>query len=216
MRCQKARWFLSARCDGTLSARQRARLDSHLEICAECRKEAFYFSEVGALIPRLEKVAVRPDFDLRLRAAVYRAEHGVTVSGHSRFGSVRPAWRPALLAASVAGLVLAGYGGYEIYRSSRAGAVHNDVAVVSADSRTGTSTGDAALAGTTANAALIPVDGLSEEARHLQERYLAGGGMPENYVLGIEGLNDPLSKKPALNFVMPVMTTDQVARKVSY
>ncbi len=76
MRCRKARWYLSALCDDTLSEKQRRELKSHLEECPACRREAFYFSEIKGQTGHLEQIRARADFDLRLRTRIkaYEAE----------------------------------------------------------------------------------------------------------------------------------------------
>ena len=38
MRCRKARFLISEYTDGTLDPRKSARLESHLESCADCRE----------------------------------------------------------------------------------------------------------------------------------------------------------------------------------
>lgn len=204
MRCRKARWFLSARCDGTLSERQRARLDAHLLTCAECRREGFYFSEIGVLAGRMESVAVRPDFDLRLRAAIRRVEAGeVDATGRWRFASalVRPAF--ALVTASV---VIAGGVSAYLFLSPKAIPI----------AQTSNQPTEVASDPTVLPATLTPVEGMTPEMRRLQERYLATGQLPEHYVVEAVSLDDPTSKKPSLRYVLPTVSTEQVSRKDSY
>jgi predicted anti-sigma-YlaC factor YlaD len=200
VRCRKARWFLSARCDGTVSERQRARLDAHLSTCAECRREAFYFSEIAALAGRIEKVAVRPDFDLRLRAAIRRVEAGEEKPARLwRFAPVT--LRPAFAVAAATVVVVSGLSTYW-FLSPKAGQVAQR--------------GSLAPEVTSVPATLTPVEGLTPEMRRLQEQYLATGQLPENYVVETVGLDDPTSKKPSPRYVMPTMSTEQVSRKDSY
>jgi len=70
VRCRKAHWFLSAQCDDTLSEKRRRELAAHLEECASCRRETFYFSEIKGQTARIEKVRARADFNLRLKARI--------------------------------------------------------------------------------------------------------------------------------------------------
>lgn len=84
MRCRKAHWFLSARCDDTLSEGQRLELAAHLEECPSCRREAFYFSEIRGQTGNLEKIHTRADFNLRLKAKITAWEAEVEKSATSR------------------------------------------------------------------------------------------------------------------------------------
>ncbi|MEW5700618.1 MAG: zf-HC2 domain-containing protein [Candidatus Zixiibacteriota bacterium] len=204
MRCRKARWYLSARCDGTLSERQRVRLDAHLSACPECRREGFYFSEIGALAERLEKVSVRPDFNLRLRAAIRRVETGES----------RPAWRrrfipviprPVLALAAATLVVGVGLGAYRFLSPAPGPLAQGKV-----DAAGELSTSSALPA------TLTPVEGLTPEMRRLQEQYLAAGRLPENYIVEAVGLNDPTSKKLPTRYVLPTVSTEQVSRKDSF
>jgi hypothetical protein len=69
-------------------------------------------------------------------------------------------------------------------------------------------------AGTTGK--LIPVMGNGEEALRLKDRYLEVGRLPHDYVLGGVPVNDPNYDSSALQYIMPTVSTDQVAKKVSY
>lgn len=218
MRCRKARWYLSARCDGTLSERQRARLDEHLEHCAGCRREAFYFSEISNLASRLEPVSVRPDFNLRLRAAVERQE-SIDASPRPwlRF-SFSPVWRPAVAAAAVLLLFVLTYGGYRMLHSpavgNRAGVAENaaDWAWSDPDQLPGEALSD----GFAVPSGWTPVDGQAPDAQRVRNRYLAARPSSSDFVLGTVSLDDPTAKKPEPLYVMPVIRSDQVVRKVSY
>lgn len=217
MRCRKARWYLSARCDDTLSERQRARLNQHLEGCAECRSEAFYFSEIGAAASRMETVSVRPDFNLRLRAAIRRAEAApVGLSGwRERFAVLR--LRPALAMGVVALALLTAVGSYQFssFNSEQAAMAEQvrrgEEGRLARDRAMGLPTGEQILP-----AGWTPVDGLSPEMQRLQEQYLAAENLPRNYIIEAEDLNDPLSEKPQPLYVMPTVPSEQVIRKVSY
>jgi anti-sigma factor RsiW len=70
VRCRKAHWYLSARCDDTLSEKQRRDLAAHLDECPSCRREAFYFSEIKGQTAGVEKIRARADFNLRLQAKI--------------------------------------------------------------------------------------------------------------------------------------------------
>jgi hypothetical protein len=55
MTCHEARELFSDWADDALSAEARARLDAHLDQCAECRKELERFSATVALLHRVER-----------------------------------------------------------------------------------------------------------------------------------------------------------------
>ncbi|HUU46723.1 MAG TPA: zf-HC2 domain-containing protein [Acidobacteriota bacterium] len=217
MRCRKARWYLSARCDDTLSERQRQRLNGHLEACADCRREAFYFSENAAASTRVERVAVRPDFNLRLRAAVRRAEAEAAAPTGWHAWLTGLSLRPAFAVASAAAIILAGIGAYQFsdFSRDRAALAENtqraEQGRLARAQAMGLSEAEPILpAGWTA------VDGLSPEMQRLQEQYLAGENLPRNYIVQSEGLDDPLSNKPRPLYVMPTVPSEQMVREVSY
>ena len=220
MRCRKARWFLSARCDGTLSERQRARLEEHLETCAECRREAFYFSEIGSLTKRLEPVAVRPDFDLRLKAAIRRAEATEKEGRRWYQWHLTPAYRVALGVCTVMILFAASYGSYRVL------GVDNTDATMSAEpalpnTAVATMPDGAVDTGTAESWAippsgLTPLDPMSADARILSNRYLATDLQSGEYVLGTVRIDDPMAKNQEPNYVMPMVRSDHMVKKVSY
>jgi len=217
VRCRKARWYLSARCDGTLSQRHRGRLDEHLAVCPECRRESFYFSEIGALAGRMETVSVRPDFDVRLRAAIRRAETSpAKMSPWYRRLTAQP-WRLALVTGSLAIVFGLSYGAY---RTRVAPSPNASLPVeskpdpkktleyfgnlVSGQGQPGMSSG------------WLPVDGASPEALRLRNLYLDASRGSRDYLVGTVGLDDPNTKKPSPRYVMPVERSDDMVRKVSY
>jgi len=219
VRCRKARWYLCARCDETLSERQRKRLNAHLELCSECRRESFYFAELTATASRMETVSVRPDFNLRLRSAIQRAEPVPSpVARRGWFAAVpRLQWRPAYAFAMAAALVLIAFGSfqYSSYRDRQAVAAEN--ARIGQD---GELARDAAL-GLGDNQSVVPpqwspVDGLSPEMRRLQEQYLADHKLPRNYILGGDEIADTAMAAPGTEYVMPVVRSDQMMQQVSY
>lgn len=221
MRCRKARWFLSARCDGTLSERQRARLDEHLEQCAECRREAFYFSEMGSLVRRVEQVPARPDFNLRLRAAIQREEARAVAPRKWYQWNLTPAWRLAVGSAMVVLVFAVSYGSYHVVTSNRPvppvtvmpapeTAVHATTAdrvfdaASSADNWSGYSSG------------WSEVNLMTPEGLAAQERYLAARRGAGDYVLDMYPIDDPTAKKPEPNYLMTTVPSDQVVRRTSY
>lgn len=214
MRCRKALWFLSARCDGTLSERQRGRLESHLSGCPDCRREAFYFSEIAAMSGRLQKTtAVRPDFNLRLRAAIRREEP------LPRRWSLRPpnhailAYRPALVAVTACVVCLVGLGAYKFVFVSGSSAVKTTIVPSIPQATAHSASGELELA---LRSGLIPVDGMTPEMKRLQDQYLATGQLPRDYVVDAVGADDSVGSKPMPSYVMPTMSSEQVVRKVSY
>lgn len=217
MRCRKARWYLSARCDDTLSERQRTRLSHHLEGCGECRREAFFFSAIGAAASRMGTVAVRPDFNLRLRAAIRRTETApARLAGwRERFAVLR--LRPALAMGVAAVALFVAVGSYQFssFRSAQATiaeqALRGEEGRLARARAMGLPTGEQILP-----AGWTPVDGLSPEMRRLQEQYLAAENLPRNYIIEADDLDDPLSQKPRPLYVMPTVPSEQMVRKVSY
>ena len=213
MRCRKARWFLSARCDGTLSERQRARLETHLHICAGCRRESFYFSEVSTVVlGRLESRPIRPDFNLRLRATIHRADSAPPVPWTRRVTEWIP--QPAF-AYATAVVVLAGgtYAGWRYWAQSNSNIENRSTGQVATSSRQGTMDG---ITPASTGAQLIPLEGLDPEARRLQERYLATEQLPSRYLVPGTSMVDTslLAKEP--RFVMPTVSSEQMLQKVSY
>ena len=215
MRCRKAHWYLSARCDGTLSERQRLRLEAHLATCEGCRREAFYFSELGTVATRLESHAARPDFDLRLRSAIRRADEAalMPVSWQSRFANLL--LRPALVASSVVVLGLGGLGTWSLMKGAPVPMAESHESVQSVSPRYGLAVSNGQSA-TPASGELIPVDGLSDEAQRLQARYLEAGQLPRDYVLETVRMDNTSFDSSAPRYVLPTVSPDQVAKKVSY
>lgn len=218
MRCRKARWFLSARCDGTLSERQRRRLDEHLKNCPSCRSEAFYFSEIAALSGKLEHVQVRPDFNLRLRAAIQRQESAAQVRRRWYQLNLSPAWRTALAGAAVAVLFGFSYGGYQVFVAGDDTPATPPGITVDQNWSTVPPT-----SGVIADEAMpqvpsgwTPVSGLSPEAERLRERYLAQRQGSSEYILQTVGVEDLTAQDTAPQYILQVLPYEQVAEKVSY
>jgi hypothetical protein len=214
VRCRKAHWYLSARCDGTLSERQRLRLEAHLESCEECRREAFYFSEIGSLASRLGNHGARPDFNLRLRAAIRRSEEAAArpVSWQTKLAGLL--LRPALVAASVVVLGLGGLGAWSVMHGTET----KQAISVSDEPAVSPEYGLTVPYGTAKSPSgeLIPVSDLDTEARRLQERYFETVQWPRDYVLGGVRLDDSNAQKSTTLYVLPTVSTDQVAKNVSY
>jgi hypothetical protein len=220
VRCRKARWFLSARCDGTLSERQRVRLDEHLKQCAECRREAFYFSEIGSLIPRVEKVPVRPDFNLRLRAAIQREEAKVAAPRRWYMREFSPVARLALGSAMVMVLFVASYGSYQMLNLSAdvpvtvvpapQTAAHTDYAGRPLDVSSRSDEWNSYPSGWTELNLTTP-EGLAAS-----ERYLSVRRNPGEFVLETYRLADPTAKKPGPTYMMTTVSSEQVIQRDSY
>lgn len=215
MRCRKAHWYLSARCDGTLSERQRVRLEAHLASCEECRREAFYFSEIGSLATRMESHSTQPDFNLRLRAAVRRADEAAAhpVSWQSRLSALL--LRPSLVAASIVVLGIGGLGAWSMMKGPDAPEASNSPASSEVSAQYGLPVGYSTTT-VKPSGELIPITGNDEETQKLRKRYLEAGRLPHDYVLGGEPVSDPDDDSSAMRFVMPTVSSDQVAKKVSY
>lgn len=214
MRCRKAHWYLSARCDGTLSERQRVRLEAHLSSCENCRREAFYFSEIGNLATRMATHSTQPDFDLRLRSAIRRAEYAAAhpVSLPSRMASLF--LRPAVAGASVVVLGLAGLGAWSLMTSSESPQAKNEVPTPGVSAEHGIYVGNGQLPGRPGE--LVPVDGLNEEARRLRARYLDAVRLPQDYVMDAVPLETSTVDSSRPRYVLPTVSPDQVTGKVSY
>ena len=217
MRCRKARWYLSARCDGTLSERQRGRLDDHLAGCAVCRREAFYFSEIAVVAGRMESVSVRPDFDLRLRAAIRRVEAAPADTLPWYRALVARPWRPVLAACSMVLVVGLSYGAY---RARLVPSPANSSRLMAqVDPKTTLERFQNLVSGTSQPglpSGWIAIDGNSPEAKRLQNLYLKASQGPDDFVVQTVGLDDPNTNKPAPRYVMPMERSDDMVRKVSY
>lgn len=217
MRCRKAHWYLSARCDGTLSERQRARLDDHLKSCPVCRRESFYFSEIATLAGRMEPVAVRPDFDLRLRAAISRSATASAASAPWYSLIAQNPWRRAMAVCSVVLIVGLTYGGYRTHMTNK-----SQAALSVATQTRAQSTLDyfgALVSGQTdpaIPAGWTPIEEFSPGARRLQRLYLKASQGTNDYVLDVVGLDDPNSAKPMPVYILPMERSDQMVRTVSY
>lgn len=217
MRCRKARWYLSARCDGTLSERQRGRLDDHLASCPECRREAFYFSEIAATAGRMETVSVRPDFDVRLRAAIHRAETTPSRTQSWYQLLVTRPWRPALAVCSMILVMGLSYGAYRAKTADSPNSIPQ--ATAQTDPKSTLEYFATLVSGIPAEG--VPsgwhaVDGNSPEALRLQNLYLQATQGTSDFVVPTVGLDDPNSVKPGPSYIMPVERSDDMARKVSY
>ena len=214
MRCRKARWFLSARCDETLSERQRARLQAHLDGCEECRREAFYFSEIAVLSGKVETRPIRPDFDLRLKAAIRRADAAAAIPVPWSRRLTFALWRPALAGAAVLVVALGGFGAYSLMSddeakyldSSRSGGGLTPQYGLSVDPH-GTALPEGSL---------VPVDGLDPETQKLRERYLQTGRMNQEFVTPVVRLEDSNTLSPTHRYVLPTVTAEEVGKKASY
>ena len=220
MRCRKARWFLSARCDGTLSERQRARLDEHLKQCPSCRREAFYFSEIGALAGKLEPVAVRPDFNLRLRAAIERQEKTDAVRRHWYKISLPPVWRTVLAGATVLALFAVTYGGYRVLTSggSKSQTANPGIAGEQQTTESAEVYGSTPVDPDVSDlpSGWTPVVGGAPDAQRLRDRYLAARQGSSEYVLETVKLDDLTLQEAEPRYVMPLVRSDEVVQKVSY
>jgi hypothetical protein len=192
-------------------------LTEHLEGCEGCRRDAFYYSEITASATRLEQVSVRPDFDMRLRAAIRRAD--AELPARSRwFGwltalGARPVW----LTVSATMILLASLGAYQFsdFNTTRSVAAEH-----AAQGEQGRLERAAAMGLPAAEPILpagwTPIDGISPEMQRLQNQYLANDQLRRDYIMVSEGLHDPLSKKPRQLYVMPTVPSEQVVKKVSY
>jgi hypothetical protein len=217
VRCRRARWFLSARCDGTLSERQRARLDEHLEHCAACRREAFYFSEIGNLASRLESAPVRPDFNLRLRAAIERQEKAEAVASPWYRFHLAPAWRPAIAAVAVVFMFVLTYGGYRVVSGPSADQGLASNSTINQDwTNEEVASAPAEVNEFALPSGLTPVQSDSPDADRVRSQYLAASQGRSDFVIGTVGLDDPTTKKPEPQYVLPVIPSEQMVRKVSY
>lgn len=54
MKCRKARLLISLLCDGRINEQQRRELESHLEVCGECKAQADLQEEVSSVLDYLE------------------------------------------------------------------------------------------------------------------------------------------------------------------
>lgn len=203
MRCRKARWFLSAQCDGTLSERARLRLEEHLKVCADCRRESFYFSEIAALAGRLEKSNVRPDFNLRLRAAIRRSEAAPTQRKSWREFSSQIFLRPVLAFGLLIFALGGGVTGYVLIQEDSA------QPLLSVDKAGPGEWQSEILPG------LTPVNGESDEDLRVRQ-YLEVQRGESEYLIQTVSLPEQQTQEKMQQYVMPVIPAEQMVRQVSY
>jgi hypothetical protein len=184
-------------------------LEDHLKGCAECRREAFYFSEIAASAGRLEQASIRPDFNVRLRAAIHRSEAAAARPkpwhGISRHSFLRPAMALGLLVITLGG----GITGYIFTQSGDSGSPLPGQAYPIGSSEL-IAEGQGAL-----QPGITPVGDQSAEDQRVQQ-YIESNHGPNDYVLETVSLEDPTAEKRMTQYVNPVITADQVARRVSY
>jgi hypothetical protein len=163
----------------------------------------------------LESHSARPDFNLRLRAAIRRADEAAAhpVRWQSRLTTLL--LRPSLVAASIIVLGLGGLGAWSMMK----GADVPQHAARDAGPAVDPAVGLPVAHGTPTvkpSGELIPVIGNDEEALRLRGRYLEADQLPHAYVLDGIPVNDPNHDSSALRYVMPTVSSDQVTKKVSY
>jgi hypothetical protein len=195
-------------------------LEAHLKTCAECRRESFYFAELVSTASRMEAINVRPDFNLRLRAAIQRTESAAARTQRTGWTSGLPQlrWRPAFAFSMAAVFALVAFGSfqYSSYREHRAVDEFNAQL-----GRQGQEAREAAL-GLREDQSVMPpqwspVDGLSPEMRRLQDQYLADHKLSREYIAGGEKLTtDSTLANPEAEYLTPVVRSDQMLQPVSY
>ncbi len=202
MRCRKAHWYLSARCDDTLSEKRRRELAAHLEECPSCRREAFYFSEIKGQTAQIDKVRARADFNLRLRARINTWEAEQEELRHMR-PSIWSVIRglPARMRGNLVDL------GGVLIGQRRFAVVGLVTALLAVVIWTGYDTDNGLIEGSVAL-----TQGIS--GHDLNGYYLdgvAGSVDPtENFVVSGISLIDETSLRTPLNYVMPTVPAEQV------
>jgi hypothetical protein len=122
--------------------------------------------------------------------------------------------RPALVAASVVVLGLGGLGAWSMMRGGEVPQAGVNETPSAVNPRDGLSVRNGQLA--TQAGELIPVNGIDQETRRLQERYLEAGRLPRDYVMEAVRLGDSNNANLTPRYVLPTMSPDQVTKKVSY
>ncbi|GAB4313753.1 MAG: hypothetical protein Kow0074_00420 [Candidatus Zixiibacteriota bacterium] len=196
-------------------------MDEHLEQCAECRREAFYFSEIGSLIRRVEQVPTRPDFNLRLRAAIQREEARAAAPRRWYQWNLSPALRLAVGTAMVMLVFGVSYGSYQILSPSTT--VPPITVVPAPETAAHATTVDRVFDATSPvdnwggySSGWTEVDLMTPDGLAARERYLAARRGPGEYVLDMYPIDDPTAKKPEPNYLMTTVPSDQVIRPTSY
>jgi hypothetical protein len=165
----------------------------------------------------MEAVSVRPDFDLRLRAAIHRAETVAASSSPWHSQLLAQPWRPALVACSMVLMVGLSYGAYRARVTPFSGASPQPAAQIDPKATLeyfGNLVSGANQPGLPSG--WIAVNGNSPEALRLQNLYLNASQGLNDYVVETMNLDDPNTKKPGPCYVMPVERSDDMLRKVSY
>ncbi len=203
MRCRKARWYLSALCDDTLSEKQRRELKSHLEECPACRREAFYFSEIKGQTGHLEKIRARADFDLRLRARIKahaaqeRQPQPERVTIWSRVASVMAGVKFAL-----------GHAGQYLASPKRYALVGITTAAIAVLLWTGQESDNQQSPATEFTASAISAPSFAEPLR--------GTEANADYLVGTVSLSDETSSKVPPNYVMPTVPAEFINASAAF
>ncbi len=210
MRCQKALSCLSAQCDDTLSEQQRRELAAHLEECASCRREAFYFSEIKGQTGRLDNVRTRIDFNLRLKSRIntWEAEQArpvepslwQTLAGYpARIGE---------FAHALSGI---------LYGPRRYALVGVASLLLAAAVWTGYTTNGFIVGGqsyTSQVAEIAPVDMVTARAYLVDQESAAEAGF--GYLASGISLVDHASPRTEPNYVMPTVPAEQMSAQVIF
>ena len=104
MECNEVKKQLTAWADQELSARDRAGIDHHLEICPDCRKEASALERLTRTLDSLGRVSAPSGFSLRVcRAAIRQQMEYPDFAQWWRHLTL--AWRGLVFGTALAGLV---------------------------------------------------------------------------------------------------------------
>ncbi len=70
MRCRKVRSFLSTYCSGEAEDRRSAQIESHLDDCKSCRREADVYRSMNSMTKQMTSLKTSDDFTARLMTQV--------------------------------------------------------------------------------------------------------------------------------------------------
>jgi len=179
-------------------------LEDHLKGCADCRREAFYFSGIAACAGRLEKAPVRPDFNVRLRAAIRRSEVAASTPKPWYRPTLQPLFRPVLAFGLLVLTLGGGVTGYVLTHDSESGPM-------------GPAASTEAIVEwqPVVQPGMTPVGDMTAEDQRVRQ-YIDTNGALSDYVIETYSVEDLNAEKHLPQYFNPVVPAEQMARQVSY
>lgn len=103
MRCEQVRNLLNDYCEGSLSEAMRERVEAHLRVCADCRRELQFTQAIWRGLSTMPEIALPSDLHARIMTHVRANTRAREAQGRVAF------WRWAGAAAVAAGLFVMGF-----------------------------------------------------------------------------------------------------------